>query len=100
MSLTDQEQYVKDLERDTEQLRAKLEENSELSDLFKYMIVNGKLEVVLNASGDYVFTYRGNMLNSPADVRIKDFCKKYGKLGYDQMNKVGESLARRYGEKK
>lgn len=100
MSLTDQEQYVKDLERDTEQLRMKLEENSELSDLFKYVIMRGKLEVVLDASGDYVLTYRGNMLNNPADVRIKDFCKKYGKVGYDQMNKLGESLSKRYGEKK
>jgi hypothetical protein len=100
MSLTDQEQYVKDLERDTEQLRQKLEEHSELSDLCKYMITKGKLEVILDASGDYVFTYRGNLLDNPIDVRIKDFCRKYGKLGYDQMNKLGESLSRRYGEKK
>jgi hypothetical protein len=69
--------YVKQLEETNEKLKQLAEENSELVDLFKYVMSKSRMDVVLDASGDFTLTFEGNMVENIHDHRIKDFAKQF-----------------------
>lgn len=74
------EQYIKNLEESNDKLQKLAEQNLEFVDLFKYIISKGKIEVVLNGSGDFTFVFAGNMLNDLRDHRIKDIAKMFNSI--------------------
>ena len=71
------DEYTKQLENANERLTKIAEENSELSDLFKYVLSKSTMEVVLDGSGSYTITFNGNMVQNQNDHRVKDFAKQF-----------------------
>lgn len=71
------EEYVKQLEQSNDKLQRLAEHNLELVDLFKHLLSQSKMEVVLDGTGDYTLTYSGNMVKNIYDHQIKELAKRY-----------------------
>jgi site-specific DNA-adenine methylase len=75
------EEYIKQLEESNNKLIAALDEHRNQVELFRYIMNNCTMKMILDKSGDVLFKYVGNVIDNDEDKRLVNAYKTIKKMG-------------------